>query len=97
MLRPTVFVCHGGTCRHEKGFDELRERLRAVADISEVRCQRICDGPVVGAAVNGSLEWFERVRSEKVQTHLVDLVAGSGRLRKSLEKRRVAKRAGRLR
>jgi hypothetical protein len=97
MVRPTVFVCHGSTCRHEKGFRELCERLTGIADISEVRCQRICDGPVAGAAVNGSLEWFERVRSEKVQTHFVDLVVGSGRLRHSLEKRRVERRSGRLR
>jgi hypothetical protein len=97
MARPTVFVCHGSSCRHHKAYGELRERLRAVADLSDVRCQRICDGPVVGAAVNGSLEWFERVRSEKTQCQFVDLVAGSGRMRLGLEKRRVAKRAGRLR
>jgi hypothetical protein len=97
MVRPTVFLCRGDTCSREKGFDALRERLGPVADISEVRCQRICRGPVVGAAINGSLEWFERVRSEKVQGQLVDLVAGSGKLRKSLAKRRVDKRSGRLR
>lgn len=97
MVRPTVFLCHGDTCRHEKGFDEWRERLAGVADISEVRCQRICKGPVVGAAVNGSLEWFERVRSGKAQRQFVDLVAGTGKLRKGLERRRVAKRSGRLR
>jgi hypothetical protein len=97
MVRPTIFVCHGSTCRHEKGYHELRERLGAVADLAEVRCQRICDGPVVGVAVGGSLEWFRRVASEKVQRHMVDLVAGSGHLRHSLERRRVAKRAGRLR
>ena len=97
MVRPTVFVCHGSTCRHEKGFQELSERLVGVADISEVRCQRICDGPVAGAAVNGALEWFKRVRTEKVQARFVDLVAGSGKMRHSLEKRRVEKRSGRLR
>lgn len=97
MVRPTVFVCCGSTCRHSKGHEELQERLGEVADISEVRCQRICDGPVVGVAVNGSLEWFERVRSEKVQGHLIDLVSGSGRLRHSLEKRLIEKRSGRLR
>jgi hypothetical protein len=97
MVRPTVFVCCGSSCRHDKGYDELRERLGAVADISEVRCQRICDGPVVGAAITGSLEWFERVRSDKAQHQMLDLVAGSGKVRKGLEKRRVAKRAGRLR
>ena len=97
MVRPTVFLCNGKTCPREKGYDALRERLSAVADISEVRCQRICNGPVVGAANNGSLEWFERVRSDKVQGQLLDLVAGSGKLRKSLAKRRVEKRSGRLR
>ena len=97
MVRPTVFLCHGDTCPREKGYDDLRERLSAVVDIAEVRCQRICKGPVVGAAINGSLEWFERVRSEKVQGQFVDLVVGSGKLRKSLAKRRVEKRSGRLR
>lgn len=97
MVRPTVFVCCGSSCSDSKGYDELRERLELVADISEVRCQRICDGPVVGAAINGSLEWFERVKSEKAQKQFVDLVAGSGQMRHSLEKRRVGKRSGRLR
>lgn len=97
MVRPTVFLCHGDTCRHEKGFDELRERLAGVADISEVRCQRICKGPVVGAAISGSLEWFERVRSDKARRQFVDLVAGTGAPGKALLKRRVAKRSGRLR
>lgn len=75
----------------------MRERLGVVADVSEVRCQRICKGPVAGAAVNGSLEWFERLRSEKVQRRLIDLIAGSGRMRKSLEKRLVRKRTGKMR
>ena len=97
MLRPTVFVCRGSTCRHHRGYHELRERIGAVADVADVRCQRICDGPVIGVAVNGSLEWFERVRSEKAQRQLVDLVAGTGHLRHSLEKRRVEKRSGRMR
>ena len=97
MVRPTVFVCHGSRCRRHEAHDELRERLGSVADLSAVRCQRICRGPVAGAAVNGSLEWFERLRSKKVQVQLVDLVAGSGRMRHNLEKRRVAKRSGRLR
>jgi hypothetical protein len=97
MVRPTVFVCQGDSCRDEKGADGLRQRLAEVADVAEVRCQRICKGPVAGAAVNGSLEWFERLRSDKVQTQFLDLVAGSGQLRRSLEKRRVEKRSGRLR
>lgn len=97
MVRPTVFVCHGSRCRHQEAHGELRERLGSVADLAEVRCQRICHGPVVGAAVNGSMEWFERLRSRKVQLQLVDFVAGSGRMKRGLEKRRVEKRSGRLR
>ena len=97
MVRPTVFVCRGSSCRHHHAHDELRERLGVVADVSDVRCQRICDGPVVGVAINGSLEWFERVASEKSQHQMVDLVSGGGRIRRTLEKRRVGKRAGRLR
>lgn len=97
MPRPTIFVCHGSSCRRHKACAELRDGLSPVADLADVRCQRVCDGPVVGAAVNGSLEWFRRMDSDKAQRHFVDLVAGSGRLRKSLEKRRVPKRAGSLR
>ena len=97
MDRPTVFVCRGSSCRHHKAHAEMRDRLAAVADVSDVRCQRICDGPVVGVAINGSLEWFERMGSEKPQRRFIDLLTGSGRMRKGLEKRRIAKRAGRLR
>lgn len=97
MVRPTVFVCHGPSCRRRKSYDALRERLGGIADLAAVRCQRICDGPVAGAAVNGSLEWFEHLRSDKVQGQLVDLVAGTGRMRHTLENHRVAKRSGRLR
>ncbi|MCC7035066.1 MAG: hypothetical protein IT179_19770 [Acidobacteria bacterium] len=97
MPRPTVFVCRGSTCRHHKAYHEMRESLAGVADVADVRCQHICEAPVVGAAVNGSLEWFERMGPEKAQRRFIDLVAGGGRMRKSLEKRRVPKRSGRLR
>jgi (2Fe-2S) ferredoxin len=97
MRRPTVFVCRGSSCRHQKAHDEVRQRLGAVADVADVRCQHVCDGPVVGVAINGSLEWFARMSSEKAQRRFVDFVTGSGRMRHSLEKRRVAKRSGRLR
>lgn len=97
MARVAVYLCRGSSCRHHAAHDHLRQQLHAVADVSEVRCQRICRGPVAGANVNGSLEWFERVRSEKVQRRLIEWVTGIGRMRHSLEKRRVAKRAGKLR
>ena len=71
MARPTVFVCRGSHCRHRSAYPEVCARLSVVADVSDVRCQRICDGPVVGVAINGSLEWFERVGSEKAQRQIV--------------------------
>lgn len=97
MIRPTVFVCRGPKCRHRNAYPELCARLSVVADVADVRCQRVCDGPVVGVAINGSLEWFKRIASDKAQRQMVDLVAEGGRIRKSLEKRRVEKRSGRLR
>ena len=97
MVRPTVFVCRGTTCRHHKAYEELRAAIVQVADIADVRCQRVCDGPLDGAAIEGSLEWFKCMDSEKARNQLVDLVAGSGRLRNSLKKRRVKKRSGRMR
>jgi len=56
MPRPTVFVCRGTSCRHHQGYGELRAALDAVADIADVRCQRVCDGPLAGAAIDGSLQ-----------------------------------------
>jgi hypothetical protein len=97
MARPTVFVCRGSHCRRRSAYPELCARLSVVADVSDVRCQRICDGPVVGVPVNGALEWFERVASEKAQRQIVELVSEGGRIRRTLEKRLVAKRSGRLR
>lgn len=97
MKPPTVYLCRGSSCRGARGEKELRQRLEEIAEVCEVRCQRICDGPVVGAEIDGALEWFERIRSTKVQKHLVDCLTGSGKVRRSLRKRRVAKRTGRRR
>ena len=97
MTRPTVHLCRGSSCRHARGEKELRQRLGEVAEVCEVRCQRICDGPVIGTEVDGSLEWFERMRSKKVQRHVVEWLTGTGTFRRSLRKRRVAKRSGRRR
>lgn len=97
MTRPIVLVCHGRYCRHHAAYDLLCEGLKGAAEVEHVRCQRICDGPVAGVAIDGMLEWFERLRSEKAQRRFVDLVTGRGHMRPSLAKRRVGKRAGRRR
>jgi hypothetical protein len=97
MSRPTVYLCRGSSCSDARGEKELRERLDQVAEVCEVRCQRICEGPVIGTEVDGVLEWFERLRSKKVQRHVVEWLTGAGKFRRSLRKRRVGKRAGRRR
>jgi hypothetical protein len=97
MVRPTVFVCRGTSCRHHKAYDELRAAINEVADVADVRCQRVCDGPLVGAAIEGSLEWFCQMDSGKAQRQFIDLIAGTGQVRPGLKKRRVKKRSGRLR
>jgi (2Fe-2S) ferredoxin len=95
--RPTVFVCRGSRCRRANGCRDLADCLTPVADVEEVRCQRVCDGPVVGTEVDGTLEWFRRMDSDKARRHLVALVAEGARLKKPLARRHVRKRSGVLR
>ncbi|MET0628344.1 MAG: hypothetical protein ABW033_07800 [Acidimicrobiia bacterium] len=90
----TVLVCR--KCKHQ---DCLVDVLGAHANVSiqRVRCQKICDGPVVGLQVGGQMEWFERVRSLKEIAALVHLTRKkhSSAIPKPLRKRRVKSFAGR--
>lgn len=95
--RPTVFVCQGSRCRRADGCRDLTDCLSPVADIEEVRCQKVCEGPVVGAEVDGTLEWFRRMDSDKARRHFVKLVAEGARVKKPLARRHVHKRSGVLR
>jgi hypothetical protein len=95
--RPTILICRGSHCRHARRYDALVEALRPVADLTEVRCQKICEGPVAGVEVGGTLEWFARLDSDKARRQLVALVADDDDLRKTLRKRLVRKRSGHLR
>jgi len=97
--RRRLYVCAGSDCRKALAKDpRLLELARDLdPDHRRVRCQKICKGPVVGVADDtGGLEWFRRVRKDKVLRALSDLVR-AGRLRKPLAKRRVPKRSGKLR
>ncbi|MGE3277926.1 MAG: (2Fe-2S) ferredoxin domain-containing protein [Vicinamibacterales bacterium] len=96
--RPVVYLCTGKSCRKLKRESrELRAALADVAEIREVDCQSICDGPVVGTAVDGELEWFRAVDSEKSRRQLRELLEGEGEPGKSLKKRHLRKRSGELR
>jgi len=93
-----VFVCIGSDCRKGAGSHRaLRNALGEVAEVRAVRCQEICSGPVAGIEVGGRLEWFERVRGPKSRRALVRLVRRGGPLPERLRRRRVRKRAGRIR
>ena len=63
-----------------------------------VPCQSVCEGPVAGAVVAGRLQWFGRMGTTKAQRALVRVTAAArAELPGPLVKRRVAKRAGKLR
>jgi len=65
-------------------------------DIERVGCQKVCRGPVVGVAIDGRWQWFERMDSPKALRALEQLV-DDDTLGKPLRKRRSKKRAGKLR
>jgi len=95
--RAAVLVCQGSGC-HKKA--KLRKKLVAalegVADVQWVRCQKVCKGPVVGVGIDGTLEWFCRVKDEKSRRAFVTLLT-KGKLKKRLRKQRVARLSGVLR
>lgn len=93
---PAVFVCEGHDCVKRDG-DAVAGRLsRAGLEVTRVRCQKICDGPVIGVGSPADVVWFERMDSAKAEDALVELVEG-GVVDKVLRKRRVTKREGKLR
>lgn len=94
---PRVYVCTGKRCRKRaKARTAALAALGPGVSVVEVGCQKICEGPVVGTKVDGRLEWFERVDSDKSRSALARLVEGA-ELKKPLLKRHVPKRSGRIR
>ncbi len=92
-----MFVCKGSACREDKrALRRLLGELEGVARIKRVKCQKICDGPVVGTKVDGTLEWFDEIDSRKRRLALLDLLR-TGDMGWRLRKRRNEKRRGRRR
>ena len=88
----SVAVCR--KCKdHECLEDFLRERTGA--RVHEVRCQKICNGPVAGIEIDGRMEWFERVGTPKAMVGLRRVIKGKPTLPRSLRKRWLKKRSGR--
>ncbi|MCB9779647.1 MAG: hypothetical protein H6742_13870 [Alphaproteobacteria bacterium] len=95
--RKTLFVCTGSDCRNQqKDIDKLVADSSGVARVREVRCQKICEGPVCGLVIDDELAWFEQVSGKKLRRAVVALLEG-GEADRALDKRRVDKRAGKLR
>ena len=88
----TVYVCQGSDCRKNKGTSKV---LALIANQTVVGCQKVCKGSIVGCVVDGQLEWFS-INGRKARLAFAQLLT-FGVLKKALEKRRVAKRAGKLR
>jgi hypothetical protein len=96
-MQPRVLLCLGSDCQKRKRkHNALAEAVRECATVEKVSCQKICKGPVAGVYVDGRLEWFQRLGSKNSRKWLVGFLAKE-QMHKKLKKRRVKKRAGRLR
>lgn len=86
-------------CRKCKNHACITELLRARSDtdVELVRCQKICHGPVVGTAIDGRFEWFERVDDVRSVAALLRLAHKSrpSKVPKPLRKHRVKSYRGR--
>lgn len=95
---PRVYLCGERGCGSRSERRELEAALAGAAEVVTVSCQSVCKGPVAGTIVGGRLQWFARLRTGKARTALARLTSRPRtELPGSLAKRRVAKRAGKLR
>lgn len=89
----TVFVC-----RECDGHGPLGRFLRrnTNATVRPVGCQDVCQEPVCGLRIGGSLEWFGGMDKPKRQKALAKLVTDARRTRlpDRLVRARVPKRSG---
>jgi hypothetical protein len=92
----TVAVCR--KCRDHACLAGILSDREGV-EVELVRCQKICHGPVAGLVVDGRMEWFEHVDGVKQIAALVRMTRRepNDRIPKPLRRRRVRKRAGKLR
>ena len=98
MARRKLLVCGGGHCRKMRARNARFDRsiARFSVDVEYVGCQKVCHGPVIGVAVDGDWQWFERMDSSKALRALEECI-DDGTLGKPLRKRRNRKRTGKLR
>lgn len=89
-----AYLCTGSDCRKRAGDAAA---LRAVLDdagvpIEEVRCQKLCKGPVVGLVIDDTVQWFGKLRGKGGRKALRRfLKKGDGPLWKMRDKKRAGK------
>jgi hypothetical protein len=90
-------VCGGKKCVRACEHDALVRSLCKVGSVQVVRCQKICHGSVVGALLDGRLEWFERIDSARLCVVMKKAVSRGSRhgLPAVLKKRRLKRLRGR--
>ena len=98
MKRRKLLLCGGKHCRKIRARSDRFNRAIELlpVEVERVGCQKICSGPVVGIAIDGDWQWFERMDSPKALSALEQLIEDDT-LGKPLRRRRSRKREGRLR
>jgi hypothetical protein len=89
----TIYVCR--KCKHSKALQCALER-KTNATIKLVGCQDVCEQPLAGTRIDGSLQWFGGLDRPKRRQAVIDLVndGGRGPIPEVLLKARSKKRAG---
>ena len=94
---PHCYACIGKDCRRDKGHDKLITALDRAGHLQRVACQDICKGPVAGVEVDGTVEWFHKLRKGRHRDAVVLLASGRKRkIPSELKDRRVRKRRGKV-
>lgn len=90
-----VQLCIGSDCRKKrKRIRRLRALFSDVVDVTNVKCQDICSGPVVVVHRSHERFWFSKVRSKRSRRDLIGFILGDelgDHLKGRLVKRKVDK------
>ena len=91
------FICKGKSCRqNQERLVTICEALDSIAQTKSVRCQKICNGQVIGVRLGDKLRWIKKVRP-KPHVKLIKRWIETGRCPKKLKPLRVKKRNNKLR
>jgi hypothetical protein len=72
--RSTVYVCTEGCAKSDPALVAVMETLEPVADVREIACVGICDGPVVGVRAHRRVIWFAAIKLPAQRSALAEFV-----------------------